>query len=80
MTQGILTNNWSLQALNTRQEELQAVKGEFDEKTAELNETRAVEIEMRNKLEEGQKTLIEFQKKQRYFKEKLGKLFYQSIR
>ena len=34
------------------------MKAELDEKTAELNETRAVEIEMRNKLEENQKIRI----------------------
>jgi structural maintenance of chromosome 4 len=55
------------------------VKTELDEKTAELNETRAVEIEMRNKLEEGQKSLNEFQKKQAFFHDKLGKLTYQNV-
>lgn len=35
---------------------------------------------MRNKLEEGQKSLGEFQKKQRYYQDKLGKLSYQSLR
>jgi hypothetical protein len=55
------------------------VKTELDEKMAELNETRAVEIEMRNKLEEGQKSLNEFQKKQAFFHDKLGKLTYQNV-
>jgi structural maintenance of chromosome 4 len=55
------------------------VKRELDEKTAEINESRAVEIEMRNKLEEGQKSLNEFQKKQAYFHDKLSKLSYQSV-
>jgi structural maintenance of chromosome 4 len=55
------------------------VKKELDEKTTELNETRAIEIEMRNKLEEGQKSLNEFQKKQAYFVDKLGKLTYQNV-
>jgi structural maintenance of chromosome 4 len=40
---------------------------------------RAVEIEMRNKLEESQKQLNDFQKKQAYFQDKLGKLTYQSV-
>jgi structural maintenance of chromosome 4 len=55
------------------------VKKELDEKTAEINESRAVEIEMRNKLEEAQKTLNEFQKKQAYFHDKLSKLAYQNV-
>jgi structural maintenance of chromosome 4 len=67
-----------MQALETRREELQAVKKDLDEKTAELNETRAVEIEMRNKLEEGQKGLNEFLKRQRAYQDKLLKLSYTS--
>lgn len=55
------------------------MKTELDEKMAELNETRAVEIEMRNKLEEGQKSLNEFEKKQAFFHDKLGKLSYQNV-
>lgn len=55
------------------------MKKELDEKTAELNETRAIEIEMRNKLEESQKQLNDFQKKQAYFHEKLSKLTYQNV-
>ncbi|KAH6847352.1 hypothetical protein B0I37DRAFT_391299 [Chaetomium sp. MPI-CAGE-AT-0009] len=39
----------------TRKQELAEMKAELDGKTAELNETRALEIEMRNKLEESQK-------------------------
>lgn len=46
---------------------------------AEINESRAVEIEMRNKLEEGQKGLNENQKKQAYFHDKLSKLIYQNV-
>jgi len=34
---------------------------------------------MRNKLEEGQKNLHEFQKKQAYFQDKLSKLVYQNV-
>lgn len=58
---------------------MQQLKKELEQKTTELNETRAIEIEMRNKLEEGQKSLAEYQKKQRYFQEKLSKLSYHSI-
>ena len=65
--------------LNTKQEELAALKRELDDKTAELNETRAVEIEMRNKLEENQKVQSENQKRLKYWNEKLGKLSIQSV-
>ena len=65
--------------LETRKDELHVVKKELDEKTAEINESRAVEIEMRNKLEEGQQSLNEFQKKQAYFHDKLSKLIYQNV-
>lgn len=65
--------------MDSRQEELQEIKKELDEKLAELNETRAVEIEMKNKLEEGQKTLHDFQRKQAHFQDKLSKLVYQNV-
>ena len=56
------------------------MKAELDEKTAELNETRAVEIEMRNKLEENQKILVDFQKRLRVWQDNLNKLSVQNIR
>lgn len=46
---------------------------------AELNETRATEIEMRNKLEENQKALGENQKRSRYWEEKHSKLAVQNV-
>lgn len=55
------------------------MKDELDDKIAELNETRATEIEMRNKLEENQKALAENQKRNRYWDEKLSKLVIQNI-
>lgn len=67
------------QALNGKQDELAALKRELDEKTAELNETRAIEIEMRNKLEENQKVQSENQKRLKYWNEKLSKLSIQSV-
>ena len=67
------------EALGAKQEELAALKRELDDKTAELNETRAVEIEMRNKLEENQKVQSENQKRLKYWNEKLGKLNIQSL-
>ncbi|MCJ1266184.1 hypothetical protein MMC22_006066 [Lobaria immixta] len=68
------------EALETKQEELAGLKRDFDEKTAELNGIRAVEIEMRNRLEENQKVLSENQKRLKYWSEKLGKISIQSIR
>ena len=56
------------------------LKSELDEKTAEINEMRGVEIEMRNKLEENQKILAENQKRFRYWEDKLSKLSVQSVR
>ena len=68
------------QALEQKQEELAAMKKDLDEQTAELNEIRGVEIEMRNKLEENQKILAENQKRLKYWDEKLSKLSVQSVR
>ena len=65
--------------LETMKEELAALKAELDEKTGELNSTRAVEIEMRNKLDENQKVLAENNKKGRYWTEKLSKLTLHDI-
>jgi len=66
--------------LNSKQGELTALKRELDIKTVELNETRAVEIEMRNRLEENQKIQSENQKRLKYWNDKIGKLSIQSIR
>lgn len=67
------------QALETKKDELKALKQELDDKVAELNETRATEIEMRNKLDENQKALAENQKRSRYWEEKLSKLSVQNV-
>lgn len=56
-----------------------ALKAELDEKITDLNETRAVEIEMRNRLEENQKVLSENEKRLRYWQEKLLKLSLQNV-
>lgn len=55
------------------------MKGELDDKVSELNESRATEIEMRNKLEENQKALSENEKRRRYWEEKLSKLTVQNV-
>ena len=65
--------------LSNKEEELATLKRKLDDKTTELNETRAVEIEMRNKLEENQKVQSENQKRLRYWNEKFGKLALQSV-
>ncbi|MCJ1404085.1 hypothetical protein MMC11_007310 [Xylographa trunciseda] len=67
------------EALEAKKEELDIIKQELDVKTAALNEIRAIEIEMKNKLEENHKILTENQKKIRYWSEKLGKLTIQCI-
>jgi len=66
-------------ALKVKKQELAGLKSELDEKTAELNATRAIEIEMRNKLEENQKVLVENQKRLKYWDDKLSKLSLQDI-
>lgn len=66
-------------ALAAKKAELSGIKEDLDAKTTELNNTRAAEIEMRNKLEDNQKALIENQKRLRYWDEKMSKLTLQSI-
>ena len=67
------------EALRGKKQELIVLKAELDGKIAELNEIRAIEIEMRNKLEENTKVLGENQKRLKYWSEKLGKLSVQNI-
>lgn len=69
----------SQELLKIKKKDLSTLKAELDQKTTQLNETRAVEIEMRNKLEESQKLLAENQKRLRYWNEKLEKLVIQNI-
>jgi len=67
------------EALRNKKKDLNALKFELDEKTTALNEIRAIEIEMRNKLEENQKVLVENQKRLKYWNDKLSKLALQNI-
>ncbi|EXJ60313.1 structural maintenance-chromosome 4 [Cladophialophora yegresii CBS 114405] len=60
-------------------EELGDLKKDLDTQTTELNSTRALEIEMKNKLEENQKVLADNHKKSRYWAEKLSKLTLHDI-
>jgi structural maintenance of chromosome 4 len=71
--------NIDIKALDTKKEELQGLKAELDAKTAELNESRGMEIEMRNKLEENQKAVNESKQRLRQLEEELGKLSYQNL-
>ncbi|KIX00669.1 uncharacterized protein Z518_09734 [Rhinocladiella mackenziei CBS 650.93] len=63
----------------TMKEEVAALKKDLDAHTSELNSTRALEIEMKNKLEENQKVLADNNKKSRYWAEKLSKLSLHDI-
>jgi structural maintenance of chromosome 4 len=65
--------------LDTKKEELQALKSDLDSKTEELNASRGVEIEMRNKLEENQKSVNEAKQRLRQLEEELGKLSYMNL-
>ncbi|KAG6052319.1 hypothetical protein E4U39_000044 [Claviceps sp. Clav50 group G5] len=65
--------------LGSKREQLRAFKQELDDKTAELNKSRAAEIETRNKLEENQKILQENEKRLRYWHDKHSKLVLQNI-
>ncbi|KAK4192231.1 putative structural maintenance of chromosomes protein 4 [Podospora australis] len=67
------------EALAAKKQELAELKAELDEKTDELNATRAIEIEMRNKLEENHKVLQDNQNKLRHWEHKLSKLSLQNI-
>ncbi|BCR87876.1 condensin subunit SMC4 [Aspergillus chevalieri] len=67
------------EALETKKGELKSMKDELDDKVAGLNESRAIEIEMRNKLEENQKALSENEKRGRYWQEKLSNLTLQNV-
>ncbi|KAK5562041.1 Structural maintenance of chromosomes protein 4, partial [Exophiala xenobiotica] len=63
----------------TMKEELGTLKKDLDAQTSDLNSSRALEIEMKNKLEENQKVLADNNKKSRYWAEKLSKLALHDI-
>jgi structural maintenance of chromosome 4 len=63
-----------------KKDELQSLKSELDAKTAELNECRGVEIEIRNKLEEIEKTHQDSRKRLKHWEEELSKLEFRSTR
>ncbi|RPB15232.1 putative nuclear condensin complex subunit Smc4 [Morchella conica CCBAS932] len=65
--------------LEEKKDGLAALKAELDERTAELNKTRAAEIEMKNKLEEHHKVLVENQKRSAHWQKELSKLSLHSV-
>lgn len=83
--QGQMSEDLSVQVENAeaelkeRKKELSGLKRELDEKTGELNATRAVEIEMRNTFEENQKVLAENTRYLKHWADKLGKLKLQDV-
>ena len=66
--------------LETKKDELAAFKEDLDERLAALNRTRAAEIEMKNKLDEHQKVLVENQKRSKHWQAELSKLRFQNIK
>jgi structural maintenance of chromosome 4 len=66
--------------LEKKKDELAEFKEGLDEKMTELNQTRAAEIEMKNKLEEYQKMLADNQKRSKHWQSELGKLSFQNVR
>jgi structural maintenance of chromosome 4 len=67
------------EAIDTKKDELQALKVELDTKTEELNQSRGVEIEMRNQLEENQKVVTEVKQKLAHYEEAHSKLSYTNL-
>ncbi|KAF2664347.1 condensin subunit Cut3 [Microthyrium microscopicum] len=66
-------------ALETKKEELLALKAELDAKTSEINESRGVEIDIRNRLEEALKSLSETQRKLAHWEERINKTVIQPL-
>ena len=73
-------NDQARSTLDQKGEAMANMKKELEVKAAQLNETRAVEIDMRNKLDENRKAFAENQKRLQYWTEKLSKLTLHSLR
>ncbi|CAG8551171.1 4572_t:CDS:10, partial [Dentiscutata erythropus] len=71
--------NEAKRILDDRKEELYEIKTELDEKTEIINQIRAVEVEIRNKLEDCERTLAENKQKENYWLGLLGKLTFHEI-
>ena len=59
---------------------LKELQEHLDELRAALTATRGEEIEMRNRLEEHQKVLVDNQKREKHWNEKLSKLSLNELR
>jgi structural maintenance of chromosome 4 len=68
------------QYLEAKKEELAVLKEDLDTKLADLNKTRAAEIEMKNKLEEHQKSLRENKRREEHWAEQLAALHPHNIK
>src|SRR6266511_2664468 len=66
-------------ALENKRDELDEIKVQLDEKNEIFNQMRAVEVEIKNKLEDVERNLEENQQKQRYWNELLEKLSLHKI-
>lgn len=67
------------QSLEFKKEELHDLKAQLDTQTAHLNESRGLELELRNNLSENQKVLADNNKRLKYWEEKLSKLSLQNV-
>ncbi|KAJ6264659.1 hypothetical protein Dda_0808 [Drechslerella dactyloides] len=65
--------------LEESKNKLAELKEQLDEQVAEINKTRAAEIEMKNTLEQHQKALSDNQKRFAHWQDKFGKLALQSL-
>jgi len=66
--------------LSVKADELKELKESLDERRAALTTTRGEEIEMRNRLEEHQKVLVDNQKRGKHWMEKLKHLALNELR
>jgi structural maintenance of chromosome 4 len=66
--------------LSVKADELKELKESLDERRAALTTTRGEEIEMRNRLEEHQKVLVDNQKRGKHWMEKLNHLALNELR
>lgn len=67
------------ETLESKKDELKELKAAVDEQQEELNSSRGVEIEMKNKIEENAKILKDNQQRLRHWQDKLSKLTLQNI-
>ena len=66
--------------MSVKADELKELKESLDERRAALTATRGEEIEMRNRIEEHQKVLVDNQKRAKHWTEKLKHLALNELR